>query len=63
MIKNIICMLAFKHYSFYLTDLNNYITLSTRGGGNNFCHFLFLAYPKRNDFVLSWMQKKRPEML
>ena len=29
----------------------------TRDSGNDFCHFSFLGYPKRNDFVPSLTQK------
>ena len=37
--------------------------ISARDSGNNFCCFSFLRYPKRNDFVLSHIQKKRPELM
>ena len=38
------------------------VLLWSRDSGNEFCRFSFLEYSKRNDFVPSHTQKKRPEM-
>ena len=35
----------------------------SRDSGNDFCCFSFLGYPKRNDFIPSCIQKKRPEAM
>ena len=39
---------------------NSDVSPTLRDSGNDFCRFSFLGYPKRNDFVPSWSQKKRP---
>ena len=46
------------HISIFIKRCYN---LQARDSGNNFCRFLFLGYPKRNNFIPSRSQKKQPE--